>query len=57
MTIEALCSKFGMSRATYYRLRARGEGPRETRIGKLVRITEQAEREWIAAREAAPIAA
>ena len=33
MTIDDFCKRYGISRYTYYRVRRRGDGPRETRLG------------------------
>jgi len=45
--IPTFCYRNGISEPTYHRLRAKGRGPREMRIGlNLIRITAEAEREW-----------
>jgi hypothetical protein len=51
-SIEGFCYRQKISRATYYNLKAAGRGPREYRVGKQVRISEEAEAEWIREREA-----
>jgi len=45
-TLESFCLANGISLATYYVLRAKGEGPRETRIGRRVLISPEAELAW-----------
>jgi predicted DNA-binding transcriptional regulator AlpA len=57
-TIEQFCDSHGISRAFWYALKKRGLTPRTFTIGgKLRRITEAAEREWIKAREAESMSA
>jgi predicted DNA-binding transcriptional regulator AlpA len=49
---KEFCVRFGMSTATYFKMRARGEGPREMRFaGSMIRITEDAVQDWIRQRE------
>jgi hypothetical protein len=46
-TIPEFCFRNRISRVTYNRLRAKGRGPVEMRIGiNTIRITADAEREW-----------
>jgi predicted DNA-binding transcriptional regulator AlpA len=46
-TIKEFCEAHGFSRAQYYRLRAQGRAPRETRFGgSLVIISQESAREW-----------
>ena len=52
-SISGFCARQKISRATYYVLAASGEGPAEYRVGRLVRISEAAEAEWVRQREAA----
>jgi predicted DNA-binding transcriptional regulator AlpA len=58
-TIDEWCDAHSFSRAFYYELRKRGQAPRTFRAGKCVRISDEANAEWIVAREArsAPAAA
>jgi hypothetical protein len=49
-SIRGFCERKGISRSTYLNLRKRGEGPKETRAGVRVIITEQAEADWDRAR-------
>lgn len=51
-TIDGFCARHGFSRSKYYLDRARGLTPREYVVGKLVRISEEAEAAWVKAREA-----
>lgn len=51
-SINGFCRRQGASRSTYYNLKAKGLGPREYLVGKLVRISAEAEAEWVLAREA-----
>lgn len=51
-SINEFCVRFGMSTASYYKMRAVGQGPREMRmIGSVVRITESAIEDWKRERE------
>jgi hypothetical protein len=46
-SISEFCRRNGFGKSTYYeKLRSAGLTPREMRIGKLVRITDDAERDW-----------
>jgi predicted DNA-binding transcriptional regulator AlpA len=45
------------SRPFWYKLVGRGEAPRSFRVGRCVRITEEANTEWLKTREAEAIAA
>ncbi len=52
-SIDGFCARHGISRTSYYRLRAAGNGPRETAAsGNRISITEEDERAWIAVRTA-----
>ncbi|MER8857414.1 hypothetical protein NKI09_07120 [Mesorhizobium sp. M0757] len=51
-SINEFCVRFAMSTATYFKMRAAGQGPREMRInGSFVRITEDAITDWKHERE------
>ncbi|RWC92307.1 MAG: DNA-binding protein [Mesorhizobium sp.] len=50
LTQSDVCKYVQISSATYYKLRAMGLGPKETRIGSVVRISPEAMREWLVAR-------
>ncbi|MER8688752.1 transcriptional regulator [Mesorhizobium sp. M1136] len=52
-SIDGFCRRHLVSRSTYYNLKAAGLAPREYVVGKLVRISAEAEAEWVRAREAA----
>jgi hypothetical protein len=45
-TVDEFCWAHGFSRAQYYKLKARGEGPDEFRVGKRVLISEEAAARW-----------
>ena len=51
-SIYGFCARQKISRSAYYKLAAVGDGPREYRVGKLVRISAEAEAEWVRRREA-----
>ena len=47
LSIDQFCGRYGFTKAYYFRLRERGQGPAEVRIGtKLVRIRQEAVIEW-----------
>lgn len=46
-TISQFCTRHNFGRTTYFKLRKDGHGPTELRHGRLVRITAEAEREWM----------
>lgn len=46
-----------LSRPFWYKLVNRGEAPRTFRIGRCVRISEEANTEWLKTREAKAVAA
>jgi hypothetical protein len=45
--IDAFCRRHEFGRTTYFAMRKAGLGPKEIRIGRVVRISTQAEAEWI----------
>ena len=45
-SIIEFCQSHGFSRATYYNLKAHGEGPDETHVRGRVLITEESARRW-----------
>jgi hypothetical protein len=45
-SIEEFCRRHGISRGTYYNLRAAGEGPKEKRVMSRVLIAKEAAHEW-----------
>jgi hypothetical protein len=51
-SINGFCRRHGISRGTYLNLRRRGKAPREVAAGVRRIISEQAEADWIAEREA-----
>lgn len=52
-SINGFCRRHSFSRSSYYNLKAAGLAPREYVVGKLVRISAEAEAEWVRQREAA----
>jgi predicted DNA-binding transcriptional regulator AlpA len=52
LTIAEFIQRQKISRASFYTMLERGEGPRTYRIGNLVRISADAETAWVRAREA-----
>jgi hypothetical protein len=46
-----------LSRPFWYVLKKRGEAPRHFNVGRLVHITDEADAEWLKAREAESVAA
>jgi hypothetical protein len=59
LEIGDFCRVNKICRSSYYNLRKRGKGPRETRMGKRVIITPEAHAEWREKQTApaAPVAA
>jgi hypothetical protein len=55
-SIPAFCRRRRIGISTYYKMRKDGHGPRELRIpgSSIVRITPQAEADWIAKMEQTP---
>jgi hypothetical protein len=51
-TIDEFCQRHRFSRSLYYKLDKAGKGPRTMPLLGCVRISEEAEREWVKAREA-----
>ena len=49
-SINEHCIKYNYSRATYFKNRKKGLGPKELRLpgSSIVRITDEAERDWLA---------
>lgn len=52
-TIPEWCALRKISRATFYNLIKAGKAPRTMKIGRAVRISEEADRDWVRACEAA----
>ncbi|MGB3490752.1 MAG: helix-turn-helix domain-containing protein [Xanthobacteraceae bacterium] len=52
LTISEFCAAQKISRAYFYLMMKAGKAPRSYKLGKTTRISEDAVREWIAAREA-----
>jgi hypothetical protein len=55
-TVSQWTRAYGMSRQHFYDLEERGEAPATLKSGKLRIITDQADRDWREAREAATAA-
>lgn len=53
-TLVEFCDSNRISLGTYYTLKRAGKGPRETRAGKRVLISPEAEAAWRRAREKEP---
>jgi len=51
-SIKTFCERQEIGRTHYYQLKKAGKAPRTFKIGSIERISEDAEREWIKAREA-----
>jgi predicted site-specific integrase-resolvase len=51
-TIDEWCQKNRLSRSTFYKLKKAGKGPRLAKVLDAVRITEEADKDWVKAREA-----
>jgi hypothetical protein len=51
-SVAGFCRRQGISRGTYQNLRKIGKGPVEARTANRIIITEQAEADWVAARQA-----
>jgi predicted DNA-binding transcriptional regulator AlpA len=56
-SIAGWCALHDLSRGFFYKLEARGEAPRTFKLGAIRRISDDANTEWLAAREAASAAA
>lgn len=50
-TIQEFCFRNGISPGTYHKLKAQGRGPREMPLGRAIRISIEAERDWRQERE------
>lgn len=57
ITIDEFCKLHRLSRGGFYLLQKQGAAPPIFRIGRHVRISEEAAREWLAMREGKSIAA
>jgi hypothetical protein len=53
-TLDEICARSSMSKSTMNILRRSGRGPKLTFIGRLVRVTAEAEREWLKALQNPP---
>jgi hypothetical protein len=50
-TVGEFCISHRISLSTYHQLKKQGRGPREMYLGRAIRISAQAERDWVTARE------
>jgi hypothetical protein len=51
-SVSEWCDRHGFSRGFYYLLLKRGKAPVTFSAGRLKRISEEADADWVAAREA-----
>jgi predicted DNA-binding transcriptional regulator AlpA len=51
--IDQWCEMHDLSRAFFYKLASQGEAPKTFKAGRCTRISEAANNEWVASREAA----
>lgn len=51
-SIGEWCELHGFSRSFFYKLASQGEAPKSFKVGRVTRISWDANREWVAAREA-----
>jgi hypothetical protein len=51
-TIDQWCKRRQIAKSFYFKLQKHGKGPRFFRVGAKVLITAQADKDWVAAREA-----
>lgn len=54
LSVKEFCALVPMSVTTYYQMKRAGQGPRELRIGRHVRITRQAVENWLARLDGRP---
>jgi excisionase family DNA binding protein len=52
-SIDQWCEMHNLSRAFFYKLASQNEAPKSFKVGRTTRISETANNEWLAAREAA----
>jgi predicted DNA-binding transcriptional regulator AlpA len=52
-SIDQWCEMHDFSRAFFYKLASQGQAPKNFKVGRATRISEAANSEWLAAREAA----
>jgi predicted DNA-binding transcriptional regulator AlpA len=51
-SIDQWCEMHNFSRAFFYKLASQGQAPKNFKVGRTTRISEAANNEWLAAREA-----
>jgi predicted DNA-binding transcriptional regulator AlpA len=54
LSINEFVQYTGISKSSFKRIIARGEGPRETRVGRRIYFTQEAADSWIKSLETAP---
>ena len=47
LTISQFCFRHQIGRTSYFQMRKTGLGPREIRVGRVIRISPDSEREWV----------
>jgi predicted DNA-binding transcriptional regulator AlpA len=52
LSIEQWCQRHNLSRSTYYKLKTANKAPRTMEVLGCVRISDDADQEWVKAREA-----
>ena len=51
-SIEQWCQRHNVSRSTYYKLLKAGKSPKTMKVLDCIRISEDADRQWVRDREA-----
>jgi predicted DNA-binding transcriptional regulator AlpA len=54
-SLDEWCALHSLSRAYFYKMDSEGNAPRSFYVGRVRRISETANAEWLAEREAAPV--
>jgi hypothetical protein len=52
-SIDEFCAAYGISKSTYFKIKANGEGPREMKVAGRILISIEAAQAWNRAREKA----
>jgi predicted DNA-binding transcriptional regulator AlpA len=50
ISVQEFCQRHDISKAFFYKLQASGLAPKTFKIGRLTRISDQAEQEWMSER-------
>jgi len=48
LSVKEFCDLVPMSERMYYKMKSAGQGPREMRLGRHIRITRRAVEDWLA---------